>query len=575
MYFDEYLWIVIIACIGAFFAAYGIGANDVSNAFGSSVGAKSLTLGQAIIIAAIFEFLGTVLIGSQVTDTIRKNIINIEHFKEQPEILMYGMLCVVFSVAFWLFLATYLELPVSTTHSAIGSVVGIGLVYNGIDGVVWADIDDDKDFLSRYIGILPIITSWIISPILSGIVGAFIYWFTRKFILRSQNSVEKSFIYFPIFVVLTIAINIYFIIYKGFKRKINDKKLKEHFVNDGYISLFAWGCGIFFAIIVYFILITKLKNKYYKTINNKNINKNTNINTNKNINKNNIQSYLNIQSNNENEFVDIPLDDDNTISIENNENDETHIKIYNKTSLNEINNKNNDPELKNYINVLKYTGLPYLYNKFNDFWTNKMTIDLHEEIFKEKIIQDVHDNAEKYDENCENTFKYIQIFTAAMGAWGHGANDSANALGPLAAIWTIYKISDVESKADVPFWILILGGIGIVIGLATYGYKIIKVLGFQITKITPSRGYAIELGSSIIIIIGSIYGIPLSTTFCQTGATVGVGLLDGNKSINKKLLFRIFIGWILTLIISAGTSALLFSFGIYSPSIRCDKYNYN
>ena len=161
-----------------------------------------------------------------------------------------------------------------------------------------------------------------------------------------------------------------------------------------------------------------------------------------------------------------------------------------------------------------------------------------------------------------------------MGAFALGSNDSANALGPYAAIWAIYKASEVESKADVPIWILVLGGIGMVMGLATYGYKLIRVLGFKLTKITPSRGYAIEIGSSLTVILGSIYGIPLSTTFCQVGSTVAVGLLDGKASINKKLLLRIFVGWIMTLIIAGGTSAILFSFGIYSPSTRCNLYKY-
>lgn len=550
MNFNEYTWIVVVGALGAFFAAYGIGANDVSNAFGSSVGSRALTLGQAVIFAAIFEFGGTVLVGSQVTDTIRKNIIDIDIFIDDPEILMYGMLCVVFSVGFWLFLATYLELPVSTTHSTIGAIIGIGLVHSGTDGIVWAEIDDNEQFLSRFKGVLPIITSWIISPILSGFVGAFVYWFSRTFVLRSTNALKRSYIYFPILVVITVAVNIYFIIYKGFKRKINGKKLEEHLQNDVYISLLAWGIGILVGIIIYFTVVKWLK-ETHNTVeqdNNQLSNDNEKHKTNDKIIK--INETIN------DDFEDISLDDDD------------------EKKEDEIEQTKNIKDKKQYINILKYTGLPFIYKKLLIFWDERMSMDLHKEALEEQTIGDIHNNAEIFSDKSEETFKYVQIFTAAMGAWGHGANDSANALGPFAAIWSIYKASGIESKADVPIWIMVLGGTGIVLGLATYGYKIIKVLGIQLTKITPSRGYAIEMGSAIIIILGSIYGIPLSTTFCQTGSTVGVGLLDGKASINKKLLLRIFIGWIMTLIVAGGTAALLFSFGIYSPSTRCNIYKY-
>jgi len=149
----------------------------------------------------------------------------------------------------------------------------------------------------------------------------------------------------------------------------------------------------------------------------------------------------------------------------------------------------------------------------------------------------------------------------------HGSNDVANAISPLAAIWSIYKTSGIESKTDVPIWILILGGVGIVLGLSTYGYKIIRTIGVKLTKITPSRGYCIELASAIVVILGARYGIPLSTTHVQVGATVGVALVEGKKSVNTHLLLKILFGWFITLIIVGCSSALLFSFGIYSPCV--------
>ena len=188
-------------------------------------------------------------------------------------------------------------------------------------------------------------------------------------------------------------------------------------------------------------------------------------------------------------------------------------------------------------------------------------------------IIELHNNAEKFDNRTEEVFKYLQIFTAICDSFSHGANDVANSIGPFAAIFTIWKVGRVEEDSvmdENAYWILSIGGIGISLGLLLYGYKIMIAIGTKLCKITPSRGVAIELGSALVVIIGSRLKIPLSTTHCQVGATIGIGLLEDAKKcsgINCKVFAKIILGWFLTLIIVGVTTALLVAQGIYGPSI--------
>ena len=173
----------------------------------------------------------------------------------------------------------------------------------------------------------------------------------------------------------------------------------------------------------------------------------------------------------------------------------------------------------------------------------------------------------------EESFKYLQIFTAICDSFSHGANDVANAIGPYAAIVSIYMDEGEMSKKvemdEYAYMILAMGGVGISLGLILYGYKIIRAIGVKLCCITPSRGFSIELGSATIIIIGSRLGIPLSTTHCQVGATMGVGALEdfkGCSGINWNIAYKVFLGWIITLVVVGGTTALLTAQGIYAPS---------
>ena len=466
-----FLWIVIVGGISSFIASMGIGSNDAANAFATSVGSKALTIKQASILAVVFETSGAVLMGSHVTDTIRKGIANYQCFENEPYLLMYGCMWVIISVSGWLFLASYLEMPVSTTHSCVGGMIGMTIATVGSDCVIWFKQIETFPYIG---GVGGIIMSWFLSPIFSGIISSIVYGLTRKFVLRHNYESKRLNYIYPILVGTTLLINSFFIIYKG------AKGLGLHKIEAG--EAIGWSFLISsVGSIITIPLVKKIRKKAEKTI-------------------------IEINHNNDTNII---LDD-----ITNNKNELTR-------------------------------------------------------------VTQIHENAEKFDERTEEVFKYLQIFSAICDSFSHGANDVANAIGPFAAIYLINKENgNLSKKIDMDndaYWILAIGGIGISFGLILYGKKIINAIGTKLCKITPSRGTCIELSSAIVIIIGSRLKIPLSTTHCQVGATVGVGLLE-NKSCNKKIeginhliLIKTGFGWIITCVVVGITAGLFTAQGIYSP----------
>jgi len=506
-YWDQYAWIVVVGALLAFFTAYGIGANDVANAFATSVGSKALSLKQAIIIAGVFEFAGSVLMGAGVTDTIRKNIANRDVFEDDPEVLMFGMMCVLAATGLWLVLASYLELPVSTTHSVIGGIIGMSMAAHGSDAVIWAEYDPDKEALKKFKGVVPVIASWVISPVLSGIIAVGLFLFVRTFVLRHENSLQRAYIFFPFLVGATIAVNTYFIIYKGFKRKIGkNKEALSDILGVGYSSLIAWGLGAVVGLVLYFTFIPWLRSKI------------------------------------ENGPKEGTTDD----------------SVKHDGVLKAGEDKPKSP---------KEVEAPRVMEEAGKGEKGVFEIDLHAMGTKDTTVQEMHVAAEQFDWRTEEAFKYLQVFTAMMDSFSHGANDVANSIGPFAAIWDIYRHQEVSKKSSVPEWILVLGGLGIVVGLATYGYKIMCAMGVKLVKVSASRGFAIELGAAVVIVTGSRYGIPLSTTHCQVGATVGVGWTEGKGGVNYRLLAKVILGWIITLVVVGLTSAAFFAEGAFAPSI--------
>lgn len=217
-------------------------------------------------------------------------------------------------------------------------------------------------------------------------------------------------------------------------------------------------------------------------------------------------------------------------------------------------------------------ALPFLHRMFHktgSALTYGISIDIHAAVDDDSTVSAIHSNAEKFDPKTESVFKYIQVFTAVCDSFAHGANDVANAVGPYMGLYAIYLSGEVNKKSDSSedsgLWILAMGGAGIGLGLILFGYKIMRAIGVKLAVITPSRGSTIELGAVLVIVVGSYFGLPLSTTHCQVGATTGVALFEGRKGVNKWVLLKTVIGWVLTLVIVGVTTGLLTAYGTWSP----------
>ena len=469
-----YTWILVAGAINSFFDACGIGSNDLANSFGTTYGSKVLTVTQIVILASIFEFSGALLLGSPVTNTLAGSISNVTFFKAQPYVLMYGMLCALAGSTTWLYTATYLGLPVSTTHSIVGGIMGFSLVYKGADGVVWMNSIPDFPYVA---GFVPIVISWISSPIITAALSALFYSGIRKFIFKSTNAVQRSIYFLPLVVFGTVFIESFFILSKG-----AGSKLTWDVSQTAWVSIcVATGASLISATAIPF-----LKKKV------------------------------------------LALEDTPTPVI-------TDTSIVPVTTEAVVVKENTDATASVPVSETALVAVPVI---------------------------------TEYDPRVEYTFRYLQIFTSVCTSFAHGANDVSNAVGPLAAIWYIYQNGAVASKIDVPIWILCLGGAGIVVGLATYGIKIMEVLGKDITFISPSRGFAAELATALTVSFASKYGLPISSTQCITGGVIGISLCDYNlKDINWKIIGKIFLSWIFTMAITGGISAAIFSQGVYSPNV--------
>ena len=492
-----YLWILVIGSLFSFFAAMGIGANDAANSFATSIGSKSLTINQVIVLATIFEAAGAILMGSHVTKTIRKGIADYECFEDEPYVLMYGCMWVCFSVGAWLFLASKYEMPVSTTHSCVGGMIGMTIALKGPQCVIWYENKETFPYIG---GVSGIILSWVISPVFSAIFSAFMFGTLRSMILRAKESFNLCIYVFPIIVGSTVTLNTFYIVYKG------AKGIGLHDIPLYIASAWSFGLGGGSG------LLTIPFIKYYL--------------------KPFIENKFSVLNKDEEEFTinnnDIVINGD----IELIENDDT------------VEDSEDNTKKKDFIDSI---------------------------LEEDEDVLTIHNNAEKFDEKTEELFKFIQVFTAICDSFSHGANDVANAIGPYAAIYMIYKDNELKKKNELDtdaYWILGMGGFGISLGLALYGYKIIKAIGVKLCKITPTRGISIELASALTIITGSRLEIPLSTTHCQIGATVGVAYLEDIKKcsgINPVIFYKTLFGWIATLVVVSLSTGILVSQGAYAP----------
>jgi PiT family inorganic phosphate transporter len=403
--------LIALAVVFGVYMTWGIGANDVANAMGTSVGSGAITVKQAIVIAAIFEFAGAFIAGGNVTATIRKGIIDPTSVVNQPEILVFGMLAALLAAAIWLMVASSRGWPVSTTHTIVGAIIGFALVGIGVDAVQWGKVTQ-------------IVASWVVSPLLGGIIAFLLMMSIRRLILNTENPFQSA------------------------KR---------------------WGPGYIFLVGFIISLVTLFKGL----------------------------SHLNISMTVGMSFTVAVL----------------------------------------FGVVLAIIGW---------FLINRVHVDAAAD-------RDFH------FASVERVFTPMMIFTACAMAFAHGSNDVANGIGPLAAVVSIVQSGgEVAQKAALPLWILVLGGAGIVVGLATMGYRVMKTIGSGITQLTPSRGYCATLAAAATVVLASRTGLPVSTTHIAVGSVIGVGLARGVGAIDLRVIGGIIVSWLVTLPIGGVLAALFF-----------------
>jgi len=402
---DLYDLFFFLSLGAGFLMAFNLGANDVANSMASAVGARAITVKQAVFIAGILNFVGAVFLGSHVTATVSKGIINPAMISD-PTIILLGMFASLVAAALWVLIATLTGLPVSSTHSIVGAILGFGLVAGGPSVVSWGKLGG-------------VVLSWFISPFLAAGVAFFIFTRIRKDIFLKANFLENARKYGPRWMALTMML-------------------------VGFSFMYKTPVG------------KQLALTWYETLC----------------------------------FV--------------------------------------------------------------------LLISLGTWLVSVRMVLKMATTVEDGVEGVEAIFRKMQIFTSCYVALSQGANDVANAIGPIAAIYVLAKQGSFMAKADVPIWLLALGGAGIAIGICFLGHKVMATVGEKITTLTNTRGFAVDFAAATTVLVASKLGLPVSTTHAAVGGVVGVGLARGFRAVDFSVLGRIVVYWLLTVPIAAFTSIVIF-----------------
>jgi len=394
-------FILVLGYIFGFYMAWNIGANDVANAMASAVGARAITIRQAIFIAGILNVVGATFIGSHVTNTIRKGIVSTEILND-PHLVLIGALAALLGAAFWVSFATWKSLPVSTTHSIVGAMVGYGIMAGGFSVIQWSKL-------------LAVVASWVISPVFSMVISYLMFKIIIKLILSREDPFLQAMKLSPIFIGVT-----------------------------------------FFVVVLSFLLKTPLGK---------------------------------------------------TLSVGTSE-------ALLAASLSAA--------------VFGYIGKQFL----SRFITDRQ-------------------------KGAEGIFRVIQIGTSCYVALAQGANDVANAIGPIAVIYFMVKTGSVGTEVPVPIFLLFFGGLGIACGISMAGYRVMDTIGSKITTLSNTRGFCVDFAAATTVLVASKLGLPVSTTHAAVGGVTGVGLARGIEAVNFGVIFKIMLYWILTVPVAAMTSMVI------------------
>ncbi|KAK2075849.1 hypothetical protein QBZ16_001590 [Prototheca wickerhamii] len=541
---EQFTWIFGLSVVFAFLTAVGIGANDMANSFATTVASRALTLGQVVILAGIMEFAGAVLLGAGVTSTIKSGIARLSAISAVPDVAMFGFLAVSMTTAFWDNFASYMALPVSMTHTTVGATVGMSLALFGGGAVIWSEDKDDFPWIG---GMVPIFLSWVISPIMCGLITVILFGSIRQFVLRSDHSFARAFYVLPVLVFGMVWLIVAFIIQTGAK---NDTWSDR---GDGFAAWVGAVCGVGSGLFTLIIVMPRLRKKVLEE---------EHVGSLAEVGQRPAISQTASEPGKKGAALDgetaapgaLPGDSDG---------EPAHGELARQPTNAELHALRFAAKDKPWAEKTFWEKVQY--NPVSNIILHNVRQDIHAVADTDVTVKGVHDNAELFDAKTESLFRYLQVFSACVMSFTHGANDVSNAMGPFAAVYQIWRTGEVSSKAATPEWVLVIGGVGISVGLALFGWRIIQILGVKMVKITNVRGFCAELATAITVAIASRYGLPVSTTMTITGGLIGVGLLEGFRGLNYRALIRIFCGWVLTLFIACGVCAGITAFGSYSP----------
>ncbi|CAG8250360.1 unnamed protein product [Penicillium olsonii] len=572
----KYDWILALTTIAFVFSAFGNGANDVANAYATSVAARTLNMATAGVLAIFTEFIGAVAMGARVTDTIKNGIINIDRYEGKPGALMLVMGCAEIGSATWLMFATKMGWPVSTTQTIVGALVGVGFASQASISWGWS-----KGSVSQ------VAASWGIAPLVAAGFSAVIFGTLKYSVLERKDSFKWAMRLIPVYLALTGAILALFIVVEAptapsleefgagkaagiivgvffgcllvayvffmpyFKRRLihNDPRIKFYHIPLGPLllrenpPLYFPGKGDT-AVTSYYedafgeVRAGQKDEEKHKTI----------------ANADSVMPTPEITAQTKSEHVG----------------DDEEKKLDSASSSPNIKPRKKHLEpVERFIDPvrdLSWTNPRKIYGYLKWVLLQGVTRDVITHDSPE--LRAIHARAHRYDDRVEHLWTYCQVVSAMMMSIAHGSNDVANAVGPWAAVYSTYRAGVVETEAPTPIWFLVIAGLLLGLGFWFYGYHIVRALGNKITQMSPTRGFSVELGAAITVLLASRLALPVSTTQCLTGAAMGVALMNYDLgAVNWRQLAFIFGGWVLTLPCAGLISGLICLMALNAPHL--------
>jgi phosphate/sulfate permease len=489
---DITIILVGLAMVFGFYMAWNIGANDLANAMGTSVGSGALTLMGAVVLAGVMEFFGAFLVGPHVSETVRKGIVDLSVFADDPHgptELACGMLAALLAAGVWLQVASYFGWPVSTTHSIVGAIVGFGAIYGGMGAVNWFGDGDLTAIVRGRGGVASIVASWVVSPLLSGVI-AFVTFrlVVLEAIFHRPDPVAAARRLTPCIVFCVVTVLMLVLGFKGLGPFWANFELSPFDPLPLSIALGTAFGGATIGALVSGWLAGRI----------------------------------------------VPADIGRAAQLR---------RIYVGRALSKA---------VMHLRRVEYSAAPEARARAGT------VLGAAEQLLAE--VRGPEDGGAEHSayQDVERIFVYLQILSAGFVAFAHGANDVANAIGPLSVVVQIAQTGAIPVESAVPLWALALGGFGIVIGLATWGWRVIQTIGKRITELTPSRGFCAEFAAATTILLASVYKLPISTTHTLVGGVLGVGLAGGIGALNMTTVRDIGVSWLVTIPAGAGLAILFY-----------------